>query len=71
MWGNTESNFLYMTRAMIDAAIVWYEGVPPDQADDVTQWYNLAKQTGETYAEIVKEITAFEPQDSFSMKTVT
>lgn len=27
---NTEMNFLYMFRSLIDAAIVWYEGVPSD-----------------------------------------
>ena len=26
--GNIENNWLYMTRSIIDAAIVWYEGVP-------------------------------------------
>ena len=31
MWEHTELNFLYMTRAMIDAAIVWFEGVPEDK----------------------------------------
>ena len=28
LWGNTVLNFLYMTRALIDAAIVWQEGIP-------------------------------------------
>ena len=42
MWTNTKGNFLYMTRSMIDAAIVWYEGVPPELADDITQWHNLS-----------------------------
>lgn len=28
LWGNTVLNFLYMTRAVIDAAIVWQEGIP-------------------------------------------
>lgn len=35
MWGNTENNILYMTRDMIDAAIVWYEGVPEEEAEDI------------------------------------
>jgi len=38
MINNTEKNFLYMTRALIDAAIVWQEGVPEDEAHDMTQW---------------------------------
>lgn len=28
LWENFLANVLYMTRAIIDAAIVWYEGVP-------------------------------------------
>ena len=59
-----------MTRALIDAAIVWYEGVPEGEEDDVTQWHNLSRQTGETVAEIIKEITNFTPQDAFSMKEI-
>lgn len=30
LWSRTENNVLYMTRALIDAGIVWYEGVPED-----------------------------------------
>jgi len=59
LWGNTEKNFLYMTRALIDAAIVWFEGVPATYEENPTQWENLSRQTGETVAEIVKEITNF------------
>ena len=40
---HAELNFLYMTRAMIDAAIVWYEGVPEDKLQDAEQWYNLSR----------------------------
>ena len=58
---NFELNFLYMTRALIDAAIVWFEGVPEGQETNVEQWHNLSRQTGETMAEIIKEMTAFEP----------
>lgn len=68
IWGNTESNFLYMTRALIDAAIVWYEGVPESEQDNIQQWHNLSRQTGETFAEIIKEFTDFEPQNGFMMK---
>jgi hypothetical protein len=62
LWGNTEANFLYMTRALLDAAIVWYEGVPEHTSDEPEQWIALSRQTGETVAEIVKEITDFKPQ---------
>lgn len=63
---NTELNVLYMTRALIDAAIVWYEGVPADHGiDSDEQWHHLSRQTGETVAEIIKEATNFEPQVEF------
>jgi hypothetical protein len=68
MWSNTENNFLYMTRALIDAAIVWQEGVPQSEQSNIEQWYALARQTGETVAEIVKEITNFTPQKGFNNK---
>ena len=32
--GNTKLNFLYMTRALLDALIVWYEGVPEDKTQE-------------------------------------
>jgi len=31
---NSKLNFLYMTRALLDALIVWYEGVPEDETVD-------------------------------------
>jgi hypothetical protein len=40
---NAELNVLYMTRAIIDALIVWYEGVPETHEDEVEQWHNLAR----------------------------
>ena len=56
-------NFLYMTRALLDAAIVWWEGLEgqKDENGEVpTEEFNqLARQTGETIAEIIKEITNF------------
>ena len=61
MVGNTEKNFLYMFRSLIDAAIVWYEGVPPDKFQNYKQWVSLSRQTGETFAQIVKQFTAFSP----------
>jgi hypothetical protein len=30
LWENFLTNWLYMTRALIDASIVWYEGIPKD-----------------------------------------
>merc|ERR1719163_2713429 len=57
----TSTNFLYMTRALLDAAIVWYEGVEEDKSDDIEQWHNLARATGESFAEIIKEATGFTP----------
>ena len=51
---NTEMNFLYMFRSLIDAAIVWYEGVPPDINTNFKQWVQLSRQTGETFAQIIK-----------------
>lgn len=68
LWGNTKGNVLYMTRAILDAAIVWYEGVPASQTENLDQWHALSRQTGETVAEILKEITNFKPQEKFEMK---
>ena len=56
-----------MTKALIDAAIVWQEGVPADFHTETKQWHELSRQTGETFAEIIKEITNFTPQDGFNM----
>jgi hypothetical protein len=44
-----------MTRALIDAAIVWYEGVPDSQEANLAQWDNLARQRGEPAADAIKE----------------
>ena len=65
LWGHTESNFLYMTRAIIDAAIVWYEGIPENEGTDLEQWHRLASQTGESVAEIIKQFIDFVPQHGF------
>ena len=61
LWGNTMLNFLYMTRAMLDAAIVWYEGVPESTSVEIVHWHDLSRQSGETMAEIIKEVTNFTP----------
>ena len=34
LWGNTLTNVLYMTKALIEAAIVWQEGIPSSEASD-------------------------------------
>lgn len=56
-----EKNWLYMTRAIIDAAIVWYEGIPTEMAKDISQWHDLGRQTGESIAQILQHIFAFVP----------
>ena len=43
LWENFEGNVLYMTRALIDAAIVWYEGVPESMDEDLPQWHALSR----------------------------
>ena len=40
---HAELNFLYMTRALIDAAIVWFEGIPADKETNLEQWKNLSR----------------------------
>lgn len=39
-----------MTRSLIDAGIVWMEGVPKSYEEEQTQWQALGRQTGETLA---------------------
>ena len=43
LYENLLDNFLYMTRALIDAAIVWWEGVPESRDDDLEQWHALSR----------------------------
>lgn len=61
---HTYMNFLYMTRALLDAGIVWFEGLEgeKDENGDVPNhsYMALSRQTGETIAEIIKEITNFQ-----------
>ena len=40
---NTQLNFLYMTRALLDALIVWYEGVPEEKFVEPEQWHALSR----------------------------
>ena len=65
---NIEKNILYMTRDIIDAGIVWWEGVPEKQDSQQAQWHRLSSQTGETFAGIVKEFTNFIPQTTFKVR---
>jgi hypothetical protein len=64
-WENSKLNILYMNAAVIDAAIVWFEGVPENKQMEKGKWVTLSRQTGETFAEIVKEITNFEVTSEF------
>ena len=43
-----KGKFLYILRAVNDAGIVWYEGVPESEESetDQEQWITLAEQTG-------------------------
>lgn len=66
MVDNTESNFLYMTRAIINAAIVWWEGVPESKVENREQWHKLSGQSGETISNIIKDFTDFKPQKKFN-----
>jgi hypothetical protein len=40
---NLKNNWLYMTRAMIDAAIVWWEGIPSGMYEDLDQWHAISR----------------------------
>lgn len=61
-----------MTRALLDSAIVWFEGLPEgkegEEEKDEVQWHELSRQTGETVSEIVKEITNFSHQKQFKKR---
>ena len=57
------NKMLYVLRAVNDAAIVWYEGIPEGERTEevIEQWAHLAEQTGVTMAEILQDITGFYP----------
>ena len=59
---NGEMNIFFMIRSLIDAGIVYQEGVPESTAVNLEQWMNLSRQAGETFAQIIKEFTDFEVQ---------
>ena len=65
MLSQVENKFLYILRAVNDAAIVWYEGVPANKQNltdaETKQWINLAEQTGQTTSNIFKDLTGFYP----------
>ena len=47
------NKILYVLRALNDAAIVWYEGIPEEEAahdQDIEEWAKLSEQTGLTLA---------------------
>ena len=56
-----------MTRALIEAGIVWYEGVPENTADDIDHWHELSRQTGDSVSSILMQFVAFKKQDSMSV----
>ena len=57
--------FLYILRALNDAAIVWREGIaeandPSISLEDKQEkWAKLSAQTGTTLAEIFQDVTGF------------
>lgn len=57
------SKILYVLRAINDAAIVWYEGIPEGERTEevIEQWAHLSEQTGITMAQILQDITGFYP----------
>ena len=58
------SKVLYVARAVNDAAIVWYEGIPEEESaggQDVAEWAVLSEQTGLTLAQVIKDLTDFSP----------
>ena len=60
---------LYMTRSILDAIIVWYEGIPNSIDVEHEKWQSLSRQTGKTIAEIVKEITNFKTEAEMKRDT--
>ena len=60
-WQDYVTKSLYIVKAINDAAIVWWEGVPATQEgeEDRKQWMKLSEQTGDTFAQIITDITNF------------
>lgn len=57
------NKILYVMRAINDAAIIWYEGMPEGKMteEDIKAWSKLSEQTGITMAQILQDITGFYP----------
>ena len=55
----TGKKFLYIFRAINDAAIVWVEGMR--DADDMRDYKKISTGTGKAIAGIFQDITGFEP----------
>jgi hypothetical protein len=55
------SKILYVMRAINDAAIIWYEGIPDGKMsqEDLKSWDKLAESTGLTVAQILQDLTGF------------
>jgi hypothetical protein len=55
---HTYMNFLFMTRDLIDAGIVWFESLEVDEDREgnipLPSYYKLAEVTGDAIANIVK-----------------
>jgi hypothetical protein len=48
------TKILYVMRAINDALIIWYEGVPEDHEEsNMDRWITLSEATGRTAAEIL------------------
>ena len=63
VWNQVKGKFLYILRAINDAGIVYYEGVPAsnESEQDMEKWINLSESTGQTFASIFKDLTGFYP----------
>ena len=50
-------------RAINEAAIIWYEGIPEGKltTEDLKSWDKLSESTGVTVAQILQDITGFFP----------
>jgi len=59
---------------MLDAGIVWFEGLEGNKTEEgdipKDEYWELARQTGETIAEIIKEIVNFQQQTKFHKRPV-
>ena len=64
MLSQSLSKILYVLRALNDAAIVWYEGIPEEESvngQDIEEWAKLSEQSGLTLAQVIKDLTDFAP----------